>query len=180
MWHLERELRATGNPEDIKRADIVLKILEERGSDIPLPGTNDEIYLIPPKEHGHLLTVELAGATKEAVEACSDSVLLEAMRHPIVEKRVYWQKELPEPPELWLNFYLSREKSERRFITQTIKFANLHISNPQTPYTDDPALLNTNLGDLREAALNGQLVSMGQYQSRALLEYVLQDYSPQS
>lgn len=37
MRHVEIELRKTGNPEDLKRADTVASWLKERGSDIPFP-----------------------------------------------------------------------------------------------------------------------------------------------
>lgn len=180
MWHLERGLRATGNPEDLRRAELISKMRKDRGEDIPLPGTDKEVYLIPPKEEGLVLTREFANSTKEAIEVCADEVLLEVLRKPILRNRVYWQNQLPEAPETWLEFYLSRSMSERRLISQAIKFANRHISSPTTQYTSDPALLDANLGNLREAALNGQLVSMGQDQSRALMEYVFQDYSPQA
>lgn len=180
MWHLERELRATGNPLDIRRANIISSMRKNRGEDIPLPKADTEMYLVPPKE-GNLLTKELAIATKDAVANCADEVLLEVMRYPRVEKRVYWQKSLPEAPDLWLEFILSRSTLERRFIGQALHFANIHINTERTtPYTTDPALLNANLGHLREAFLNGQLAGMEQNQSRVLLEYVFQDYSPQT
>ncbi len=35
--HVEIELRKTGNPVDLERANIVAAMLESRGTDIPLP-----------------------------------------------------------------------------------------------------------------------------------------------
>ena len=37
MWHLERELRKTGDPHDQERADVVAAMLKARGKDIPTP-----------------------------------------------------------------------------------------------------------------------------------------------
>lgn len=37
MQHLENGLRGTGDPRDLKRADIIAAMLKDRGRDIPLP-----------------------------------------------------------------------------------------------------------------------------------------------
>lgn len=178
MWYLERELRKSGDPRDYERAKIISVLRSERGVDIPLPGADKEIYLFPRKEKLPVLTDELASKVKAAVELCDDKTLLEVMRYPLVEKRRYWTKKLPLPPEPWLDFYVTMKVSEKRFVSQAFHYANLYISQPATYYLTDPALSEANLGNLRNVAIRGDL-KIPQSDTCALFGFVFKDLAPQ-
>jgi hypothetical protein len=78
MFWLEQELRKTGDPSDLARAVIISSMLEERGEDIPLPGTAVDEQLA--RETGVLalgsVDAELLGKTNEQITRESSSLAL--------------------------------------------------------------------------------------------------------
>ena len=61
MWYLERQLRATGDPSDQERADVIAAMHKARGKDVALPQ--------PPRTPKETAPVEVRRFSDEAREA---------------------------------------------------------------------------------------------------------------
>ena len=117
MWHLEREFRKSGNPEDLKRADILANWRAERGQDVPLPGNIQAQTSFMTHERGEHFTEEFVSAVNETVAILPGDLQIGTLRNWKRKKYVAeWETVFGDAPQEWIDTLTTFTDTQRSLL----------------------------------------------------------------